>query len=840
MKILSGLLPILFFGLFLTTPAIAQQKRNFSQEADQAFEDKMFITAIEKYQKAYSKVKRNNVEKNRILFQIAECYRLTNNWKKAESQYKRLDRVNYYKVNPLSLLYYADALKIQEKYEEAIVLYERYQKVAPNDPRGTIGVESCTMAKPWTDNPTRYKVNPTLEDTKKPMPELDAWKTINSPQDDFSPVFGDEKGKTLIITSSRENSTGNITDDWTGQNFSDLYISYYSNKGDWSTPLLYDDQNVINTEGNEGNASFGAKYATMYFTRCGNERKKVLGCQVFKAEKKGKAWGEPEYVKLGTDSTKIYGHPTLTPDEMTIYFVSDMDGGQGGKDIWVASRTKKNKPFDTPHNLGPQINTPGDEMFPFLRWDTVLYYSSNYLAGMGGLDIFKVAKKGDEWGKPQNLKVPINSSSDDFAIAFFPNSTEEKGYFTSNRKQKGAKGGDDIFSFYLVPLIFTLQGIVQDDRTLQPLAGALIKMIGSDGTSVETKTDTKGFYQFDKTQILPNTSYELTVTKEGYFSDKGRETTVGLTQNKDFELNFVLVPIPVKPIVLPEILYDLDKADLKPQYQDSLQGLITIMEANPNLTIELGSHTDFRASDQYNDTLSQKRAQSVVSYMVSRGIAADRMVAKGYGERVPRTIPKEIVKEGFTFPEGTVLTEAYITKLPSKAVQEAAHQLNRRTEFKVLSMNYVPKTKIDTTAGANVVKIKMVDNPNENSIPITLLDKEGFEGEVFLNDFADVFTYDKANPGISITPEKAFQLLESRFISKTDFQGDPTKVLLQGTVADKAKINVRVIRIGENNVVNVEVVVSKDQKTPIRLGDALLQKIGKFTIDKDKKKLIFQ
>lgn len=834
MRIIRLFIPILFFGMILTFDASAQQKRNFTQEADQAFEDKMFNLAIEKYKKAYSKIKRNKVEKNRISFQIAECYRLTNNIKKAEGEFKRLEKMQYYKTNPLSLLYYADALKINEKYEDAIIMYQKFKEIAPNDARGEIGVESCTLAQKWKDNPTRYAVNPDDENHS----ELNAWKTTNSPEDDFSPVFGDEKARTLVFTSSRENSTGERIDDWTGQNFSDFYYVSISAKGDWSQPLPFDDQGVLNTEGNEGNASFNAKYTVMYYTRCGNEKKKQLGCQVFRIEKKGKAWGEPEYVPLGTDTTRIYGHPSISKDELTIYFASDMEGGYGGKDIYVATRTKKNKNFDTPHNLGPQINTIGEEMFPYLRTDSVLYFCSNYHAGMGGLDIFRSVKTADDkWNKPENMRSPINSSCDDFGITFFPNSDEEKGYFSSNRKQKGVKGGDDIYSFIKIPLVFTLSGVAKDDRTLQFLPGATVKLIGSNGTSVEVKTDAKGYYSFDKTQILPVTSYDLTVTKEGYFSDKGRETTVGLEESKDLILDFVLVPIPQKPIVLPEILYDLAKWDLKPEFQDSLQGLIQILESNPNISIELAAHTDSRASDSYNDTLSQKRAQSVVDYLRTRGIDPDRLTARGYGERVPRVLVKDMTRDGFTFNSGATLTEEFINSLKTKPEQEAAHQLNRRTEFSITSLNFVPKPKIDT---ATKSVIQIVTNPKENAIAIVLGQGELFDAQCVINGYAKNFTFDKAVKEVSFTIDEALNLLLKGFISKTDFQGDVAKILANNTIADKSKFVIAKLRIGENDLENVEAIVLKDQKVPIRIGETVLSKIGKYKIDKEKSLLIFE
>ncbi|MEI6576211.1 MAG: OmpA family protein [Bacteroidota bacterium] len=833
MKILRTLLPFIVLSLVMTFQAHAQQKKTFTQEADQAFEDKMFNLAIEKYEKAYSKVKKNRIEKNRILFQIAESYRLTNNWKKAEQQYKRLDKANYQKINPIVIMYYADAQKINERYEDAIIQYKRYADLAPNDPRGKIGIESCQMAQTWKDNPTRYAVNPSDEAHK----ELNAWKTINSKEDDFAPSFAEEKGKTMVFTSSRENSTGGSVDDWTGQAFSDLYVSTMSSKGDWSTPVLLDDQNVINTDGNEGASCYSNKFNTLYFTRCSSEKKKVLTCAIYRTERRGKIWSPPEHVKLGTDSTKIYGHPAVSKDELTIYFASDMEGGQGGKDIWVATRAKKNKNFDLPKNLGTTINTPGDEMFPYLRFDSLLYFASNYLPGMGGMDIFKTVKVGEKWSSPENMKSPVNSAADDFAVTFFPGVLEEKGYFASNRKLKSGKGGDDIYSFLKIPLLFTIQGVVKDDRTLQYIPGATVKMVGSDGTSIETKTDKRGGYAFDKTQVLPTTSYELTVSKEGYFSDKGRETTVGLEQSKDFQIDFVLSPIPVKPIVLPEILYDLAKWDLKPQYQDSLQGLITILEANPTMTIELGAHTDTRDTDVKNDTLSLKRAQSVVSYLISRGIDPDRLTASGYGERVPRVLAKDVNRDGFLFPSGTVITDDYIATLSGKPHQEAAHQLNRRTEFRILSMNFVPKAVIDTLAKG---KIEVVTNPKENILGFNPLEGDAFEATIIVNGYSANFDYDKKATEVTVSPEFAFNLLTKGFISKPDFVGDASKALSEGSVADKAKINIKTMRIGDNTITNIEVVVAKDQKPSIKLGDPIFNKIGKWRIEKEKSRVVFE
>lgn len=654
----------------LSSVNIANAQKNFAQEADAAYTYQQYYEAIGMYKKALTKVKKNKAEKARITYQIAECYRMNNDIKQSEVWYKKAIAVKY--PEPLATLYYAEALKANEKYAEAVVQFDKYKDLVPADLRGANGSEACVLAQQWKDNPTRY--------------EVENVKQFNSKEADFAPTYADKKYKSLIFTSNREGSTGKDYDAWTGLSFMDLYLVSQDRKGAWTTPAILPEP--VNSKFNEGAATLNSKANEIYFTRCGVEKKKQLGCEIYAAKKKGTAWDIPEVITLAPDSFTC-GHPTLTDDELTMYFASDMPGGIGGKDIWMVKRTKKTKPWDKPINLGATINTTGDDMYPFLRDDGVLFYSSNGLIGMGGLDIYKVEKTGDKWGTPVNLKYPMNSAGDDFAIVF--EGKLEKGYFSSNRK--GGKGSDDIYSFYQPPLIFTLQGKICDDSTKAMLPGATIKLIGSDGTIVIDTSDALGAYSFDKTKFLANTSYQLEVSRVDYFGAKGKESTVGLERSKDFVHDFCLVPIPKKPIVLPEILYDYDKWDLLPQYQDSLNGLIQTMTDNPNITIELGSHTDARGSDIYNDTLSYKRAKSVVDYLISKGIAADRMTPFGYGEKVPRVLLKDLVRDGATFTKGTKLTEEYINTFKSDNKKfEAAHQLNRRTEFKILRSDYVPKS----------------------------------------------------------------------------------------------------------------------------------------------------
>jgi peptidoglycan-associated lipoprotein len=870
------LLLLLILIISATAPgAFAQNK--FSKAADAAYADQMYLQALQKYQKAYSKVKNNKAERDRISLRIAECYRMMNNTKKAETSYKRLViNAKYIKDNPKILLVYADMLKANGNYEEAIKQYKVYKETGPADPRADIGIATCTMAKEWIENPTKYAVK---------------WeKLLNTKEDDFAAAYADKKYISIVFTSDRNGAKGRDVDNWTGLGFSDLFLSRIDRKGEWSKPVLADENAMINSKANDGVGQFNARFSSYYFTRCWNEPKKKNGCAIMKASRQGGTnWSEPEKVELGGDSSSVMGHPSVSSDE-TIFFSADLPGGFGGKDIWMAKREKKGSRY-VKVNCGPMINTSGDELFPFIRNDSLLYFSSNGHPGMGGLDIFVSTRsksgKGntyqwesfmsnktfanvdgstnyewqssldnktfanaagattstyvaggamttDKWTKPINLRSPINSPADDFGIVF--NGDElEQGMFTSGRP--GGKGRDDIYSFVIPPVYYTLEGTITDDRTLQPIPGAKVKIVGTDGRTFEDNSDDKGHYSFNKMQILANTTYDMFVTCKDYFNEKGRETTVGLERSKDLVRNFVLRPIPKKPVVLPDILYDLAKWDLKPQYRDSLQGLIETLDANETIVIELASHTDSRDSDERNDILSQKRAQSVVDYLISRGIDPDRLVAKGYGERVPRTLAKDVTREGYTFKAGMVLNDSVINLLESSAAKEAAHQMNRRSEFSILRNDYIPKTKI--SKNAQPTKIEMVVKPEENNVPFKKT-KEGLrQGTCYINAITTDFFFDPKEKEVFISPTLTLKLLKDGVIDKTSFEGDPTKILGEGTVADKAVVTLKEIRIGKNTVKDIKATVNKKVQS-WQFGDNLLRQFGKYSIDDTTNEIIFE
>ncbi len=675
----SGLKILILFFIFsyavFQGDAMGQDRR--VERADQAFELKQYHEAIDLYQRAYDRMRRRDRdEATRLLFKQGLCYMYTNDYRRAEARFNMAIRRNY--PDSIAILYYADALMKNEKFEEALEQYKKFAEKAPDDWRAQKGIESVKLALELQENPTLY--------------DVEAIRVFNSRDDDLTPAFADHRASSLIFASGRDDAVGRDKDPWTGQKHTSFFISYQDRAGNWDRPVLLD-EGPVNTEYNEGAPSMNSGATEMYFTRCQRSPDVDMGCRIYKTRREGNNWTEPREVPLTNDSTVTVGHPAISPDEMSLYFVSDKPGGHGGRDIWVVRRRGPGDEFGPAENLGPVINTPGNEMFPYAREDGTLFFASDGHPGMGGLDIFMSEPTPEGWGEPVNLGYPINSPSDDFGIVFKPN--REQGFFTSNRSRIGSF---DIYSFYLAPLEFSIQGTVRDDSTKQVIAGAAVQLVGSDGSLRQMQTNLEGNYRFDKNFVKENTRYELLVNKDGYFSARAQESTQNIERSRDFVVDFYLEPIPETPIELPEILYEFARWELQPQFKDSLNGLVQTMQDNPNIVIELASHTDSRGGHEYNDTLSQRRANSVVEYLIEQGINPARMEAKGYGKRIPRVIEKDMEREGFVFEAGAELTEQYINGLPSEEHQDVAHQLNRRTEFRVIRDDFEPGEEEDRPA----------------------------------------------------------------------------------------------------------------------------------------------
>jgi peptidoglycan-associated lipoprotein len=817
-KIISNLL-FLFTFLCLFSNTISAKNR-FTSSADKYFKNHKYQIAIYKYKKALSKVKNKVEERNRINYQLAECYRLTNNYRSALSQYKRLIRAKYHEKNPNIILLYAESLKTNNKHQEAKVQYIKYLEIVPESTIAKNGIIACDSINSWLSNPTKHQIKNLSK--------------INSRESDFAPAYGSRTYNTIIFTSTRKEATGKQKDEWTGQKFSDLFISRINRQGKWSKPVLLDNKdndlenvNTINSEANEGTPFLNNNFTKIYFSRCAN-KKTDAGCQIYTSKRIGRRWSKPQLVRLAKDSISVIGHPCLSSDELTIYFASDRRGSIGGKDIWYATRKNKNEKFDHPKNLGNKINTEKDEVFPFIKNDSLLYFSSNGHISIGGLDIFVSKKdKYGNWSSPKNLKIPINSYRDDFGIVF--HKKKEEGFFSSNRK--GSKG-DDIYSFKIPAIKFSIHGNIKNIETKQALSGVKIKLHGSDGTTVNTLSNKEGLYSFNSSQVNKNIDYEIKIGIDDYFNKTSELSTVDLKKSQEFELNYQLQKIPKDPIVLPDILYDFGKWDLKPQYQDSLQGLIKTLEENKNIVIELASHTDSRDTEEHNNILSLKRATSVVNYLIIRGINQKRLIPKGYGEQSPRKLKNDFITENIKFKKGSILNENFINKLKNNALKEAAHQLNRRTEFRVLRTDFNPM-KENQNSETKLFKSTRKTTP---------FYKDKITGEINvqcnLNSKSFTFIYKKNIEYAEIPLRESLILLNDGIIAKEDFLEDNS--LSNGTITNGSEFYIRKLTIANKTIRNIRIRVNNRIKDKLILGESTLILFGLFNFDLENKILIFK
>lgn len=648
-------------AMLISVPAEGQKKQKDSR-AQAAFEAGEYYEAIDLFKNAYNKVKEKD-QKTEILFRIGECYRILGEARSAELWYKKAVREDY--QDPIIYLRYGQMMLINENYEEAVEQFNMYRDLVPDDPRGSVGIESCEAALLWMDNPTGYIV--------------ENMRYFNSRERDFSPAYVNEDYNEVYFTSSREDATGNETHGATGENFADIFTSSMDRKGKWSVPVPVDQ---LNSEFEDGTPCISSDFSTLYFTRCKKGKNQQLGCQILSCRLSGGDWSDPEVELEALGDSVSTAHPAISPDGLTLYFVSDMPGGLGENDIWKVTRTSEGASWGPPVNLGEEINTPGNELYPFVHADGSLYFSSDSRVGLGGLDIYRATLDETKSWRLENMKPPINSPEDDFGIVF--EKEVERGFFSSARK---GRGNDDIFSFVLPPLEFSVTGVVRDERTDEILQNSTVKSVGSDGITVETNTGEEGSFRF---MLKPGTDYVFVASQPGYLNGKERESTRGLDQSRDFEVTIYLASV-TQVIELPNIFYDYAKWDLRPESMVSLDNLVETLNDNPNVTIELMSHTDSRGTPADNLVLSQRRAQSVVDYLISKGIAPDRLEAVGYGESQPKVVDEKVIAQYDFLEMGDVLTEAFINQLGSPELQEKAHQVNRRTEFRVLSTEYIPQ-----------------------------------------------------------------------------------------------------------------------------------------------------
>ena len=611
------------------------------------------------YRRVYTKTSPKKRDlRGYVAFRMAECNRMINSTAKAVSGYMNALRYDY----PDSILYLRLGQMQQKngRYADAIKNYDAYLQYDPTSVLAFNGVEGSQKALEWKKNPTRYVVK-----------RMDKF---NSRRGEFSPMLLGPDYDQLYFASSRSKDKDQKVSAITGQNNNNFYVIKKDEQGNWLQPEELEDE--VNTEFDEGTPSFTPDGNTMYYTYCTQAPEGDRTAEIYMSSRSSAKWGKGSKVEILKDSVTALAHPSVSPDGRWLYFVSDAVGGQGGKDIFRA-RINGND-FGPMENLGPEINTPGDEVFPYVRDSVTLYFASNGHPGMGGLDIFRATLDSTEHWHVENMRSPINSNGDDFGITF--EGVHERGFFSSNRND--ARGYDHLYSFELPIITVKIEGIVFDVDEV-PIEGATVRIVGRDGLNAKVLTMKNGEYEVELERDI---RYVMMASARGFLNQNFELKTGAEEKNETYIVDFYLSPI-TKPVVIENIFYDFDKATLRPESKAALDEMIKMLNDNPNVTIELGAHTDRKGTDKYNEGLAQRRAQSVVDYLIAGGIAPDRLEAKGYGESVPKVINKKMAREHDFLHEGDTLSAPFIEKLTPEQ-QEIADQINRRTEFKVLRTNY--------------------------------------------------------------------------------------------------------------------------------------------------------
>ncbi|MBQ8423874.1 MAG: OmpA family protein [Coprobacter sp.] len=626
--------------------------------ANAQFERGEYFAAAATYRKIYNKTSSKEREKRgMVAYRIGECYRRLNAAPRSSAGYQNAVRYDY--PDSMAVYYLARGLHMQGKYREAAKQYEAFLSIKPGDKMAENGLKGCEAAVKWKENPTRYVVK--------------AAKLFNSRRSECAPMFLGTDNDILYFTSANDKATGDKKSDITGVKSNDIFFSKKDEKGAWQRPELA--EGGVNTAADEGIISFSPDGNTMYLSRARHEEGINTSVEICTSTRSDAQWGAATLFAITGDTLSTFAHPAVSPDGRYLYFTSDVPGGYGGKDLWRIDLEDKGSGIE---NLGVQINTPGDEMFPYIRDNGDLYFASDGHPGMGGLDIFKATQNSLGVWKIENLGMPVNSAGDDFGITF--ETGREAGFLSSNRKD--ARGYDHIFSFELPLIEVWITGSVLDQDEI-PIPNAVIRIVGKDGSNQKAYSKEDGTYKF---KLGLGVDYVMMAGCKGFLNSRGEFTSDSEERNETYGLDFILAAIN-KPVIVENVFYEFDKADVTKESAAALNEIIQMLEDNPNVSIELSAHTDMKGSEAYNLGLSERRAKAVVEYLIQHGVAADRLTPKGYGKSSPRTITRKQAKEYPMFKEGDVLTDEYILALPPEH-QELANALNRRTEFRVLDVNY--------------------------------------------------------------------------------------------------------------------------------------------------------
>jgi len=662
-----------------------------------------YFDAANQYKKAYSQTPpKERALRGKRALKMAECYRRINYTQKAIAAYN--NAIRYKQYDSLTHLYLGQQLMKNGSYKEAAKAFQTFidstdivatPHLSPFITLAKTGLRSAQQAPQWRKDGSDYTVK--------------RENFFNSRRAEYSPMLAGEEFNQLYFTSTRNQAKGDELSGITGTKNADIFMSQKDDKGKWQRPEVIDSE--LNTDFDEGACSFSPDGRTMYLTQCKTDPSYPRYAIIVTSNRSDAAWSKAQELQISRDTLSAFAHPAVSPDGQWLYFTSNMPGGMGGYDIWRAPLTTSG--IGAVENLGAPINTPGDEMFPTFRPNGDLYFSSNGHEGLGGLDIYYVVNEelrmkneelrmkneefptgqdGREGGAAANSSLftlhssfkishpgyPLNSQGDDFGMTF--EGLLNKGYFSSNRGD--GKGWDHIYSFFNPEIVQTVKGWVYEQDGYE-LPAAQVYMVGNDGTNL--KLSVKGDGSFTQ-EIKPGVDYVFLGTCKGFLNHQEQLRVEPVKKSEEYVLQFPLASI-TAPVLIDNIFYDFDKATLRPESTEALDKLVELLNENPNVTIELSAHTDYRGSAEYNKRLSQRRAESVVNYLLEHGIEKDRLSPVGYGKEKPKTIRRKLTEKYPFLKENDVLTEEYIRTLDDDQ-QEQCNQLNRRTEFIVLRTTY--------------------------------------------------------------------------------------------------------------------------------------------------------
>ena len=636
------------------------------KKAEQSYAIGEYYAASINYKKSYSRCTPKEKDKRAVrAFMMGECYRHIGYTQKAMAAYTNAIRYNI--PDSMAYLHLGRQQLKAGQYKQAAQNFNQYLEFDPGNELARSGLLSCELGPQWKAKPNQYKI-------KKEA-------VFNSRRSDYSPMLVGDDADQLVLSSTRKEAAGDDISGITGLKFGDLFFSRKNEQGKWQHVDVIEGE--VNTEYDEGASCLSPDGKTMYFTRCSSDPDYPRYAEIWQSQRSDASWSKPTKCVISRDTLTSFAHPAVSPDGQWLYFVSDAQGGEGGLDIWRTRILESG--FGGMENLGRPINTAGDEMFPSFRPNGDLYFSSDGHPGMGGLDIFIAHEDSIRGTIVENQQYPLNSSADDFGMTF--EGVHNRGYFSSSRND--GKGWEHIFSFECPEILQTVTGWVYEKDGYE-LPEALVYMVGNDGTNL--KLSVKGDGSF--TQVLkPDVDYVLLGTCKGYLNVKNEIRVEDAEESHEYTLQFPLPPINV-PVLIDNIFYEFDRADLTPESTEALDKLVEMMNENPNITIELSAHCDYRGNDDYNQRLSQRRAASVVRYLIQHGVARDRLTAVGYGESRPKIITKKLAETLLAgdpkvkVHETDTLTETYILAFKDKDAQEVLNALNRRTEFRVLRTTY--------------------------------------------------------------------------------------------------------------------------------------------------------